>query len=84
MSTPIGDRLERFPLDSEVEDVDPVNGTAFVKRSFWEDGTLVTTARDPSGKKADFVTKRFVNEKGQLVQINEHGGVSMQRILVMK
>ena len=82
MSTPIGDRLERFPLDSEVEEIDPLNGNVFVKRSFWEDGTLVTTARDPSGKKADFVTKRFVNVKEQLVQVNEYGTVSMQRILV--
>ena len=65
-----------------MEEIDPLNGNVFVKRSFWEDGTLVTTARDPSGKKADFVTKRFVNVKEQLVQVNEYGTVSMQRILV--
>lgn len=84
MSTPIGDRLERFPLDSEVQDVDPVNGNTFIKRFFWESATLVSVARDPSGKTPDFVTKRRLNPKGQLVQINEHAGVAMERTLVRK
>ena len=84
MATPIGDRLERFPLDAETEDTDPVSGSIFVKRSFWEGETLVTAARDPTGKKPDFVTRRKVLASGKLEQINEHNGMTMMRILEKK
>ena len=84
MSTPIGDRLERFPLDAETEDADPVSGNPFVKRSYWDDDTLFTVARDPNGKKADFVTRRRIDANGRLEQTNEHDGVTMVRILQKK
>ena len=84
MSTPIGDRLERFSLVTETEDADPVSGDPFVKRSYWEGDTLFTVARDPTGKKANFVTRRRIDENGHLEQTNEHGGVTMVRILQKK
>ena len=84
MSTPIGDRLERFPLDAETEDRDPVDGSLFIKRSFWEGDTLMTIARDPTGKRPDFVVKRRVLASGQLEQTNEHNGMSMVRLMDSK
>ena len=46
--------------------------------------TLVTAARDPTGKKPDFVTRRKVLASGKLEQINEHNGMTMMRILEKK
>ena len=52
--------------------------------SFFEAATLVTVARDPTGTKADFVTRRHVNGAGQLIQTNEHDGSSMERTFERK
>ena len=84
MPSPIGERLETFPLDKEVTDADPTSGAPFYKRSYWEGDTLHTVARDPKGKKDDFVTLRRLDEAGQLIQTNKHGGVQFERIFARK
>ena len=44
LTTPIGERLERLPVDEPVVDTDP-SGVEFVKESSWDGGTLVTLAK---------------------------------------
>ena len=87
MPSPIGERLERFPLDMEVIDTDP-SGNVFIKRSWWDDRTLVTRAVDQAGKKADFLTRRYFEEAKlsgggeggtRLVQHTVHDGVEFTR-----
>lgn len=78
MPSPIGERLERFPLDEEVPKPDP-DGKVFLERSWWEGDTFTSCAVDPSGKKADTVTTRRVNESGNLIQRTENGGFYYER-----
>jgi hypothetical protein len=83
MASPIGERLELLPIDTEVIDTDPT-GKQFVKLSRWEGGDLVTTATDVRGQTADFVTRRHVARDGTMVQTTAHEGVSFERVFVRK
>ena len=83
MPSPIGDRYERFPLDSDFQDTDP-SGNVFLKASHWEGNTLTTVARDTAGKKADNVTMRRIDDAGRLIQTTTQGGVSFERVYERK
>lgn len=83
MPSPIGERLETFPIGREVTDTDP-SGKVFLKTSSWQGSTLLTVARDPTGKSADYITRRHLDEAGHLVQVNEHNKVSFQRLFERK
>ena len=70
LATPIGERLERLPINEDVIDTDP-SGVEFVKRSHWEGSALITLAEDfpyASGKRADVVTTRTIDADGRMVQ----------------
>ena len=87
--TPLGDRLETFPLAVTLPTTDPDSGRAFEMTTVWEpppaDGgprVLCTTTTDPLGKKGDFVTRRWVettDNKAVLVQHTTHDGMSFKR-----
>mmetsp|Transcript_21259 Transcript_21259/g.50706 ORF Transcript_21259/g.50706 Transcript_21259/m.50706 type:complete len:86 (-) Transcript_21259:94-351(-) len=78
--TPLGDRLETFPLDVQQSDV--IEGKTFTKSHRWEALTrhLTTTAKDPSGAKPDFVTERWIDGDGRLNQVTSHNGVAFTRL----
>ena len=84
MPSPVGERLERFALDEDIPDTDPVSGQLFLKRTHVEGATLHTVARDAAGKKADFVTTRYIDEGGRLIQTTSHGPASFERVFVRK
>ena len=88
MPSPIGERLERLPIDQEVIDIDP-SGNTFVKVSSWDGTALVTVARDASGKApevvtnlTEVVTRRVIRDDGCLVQTSTASGgkVCFQRV----
>ena len=81
MPSPIGERLERLPIDQEVIDIDP-SGNTFVKVSSWDGTALVTVARDASGKPPEVVTRRVIRDDGCLVQTSTASGgkVCFQRV----
>jgi len=75
--TPLGDRLETFPLN--VEQSDEIDGQAWVKSHRWEGTKMITTATDPTKKKPDFVTERWIDGDDMLNQVNSHAGVAFTR-----
>lgn len=75
--TPLGDRLETFPLN--VEQADEIDGQAWVKSHRWEGAKMITTARDPTKAKPDFVTERWIDDDDMLNQVNSHAGVAFTR-----
>jgi hypothetical protein len=77
--TPLGDRLETFPLNEE--QTDEIEGKKFTKTHRWVGSKMVTTAKDPTGAKPDFVTERWVDEAtDQLHQVTSHAGVAFTRL----
>lgn len=66
MPTPMGERVEKLPIDTEVVDRDPL-GNEFIKHSYWDGSVLVTLAQDRRGKLADVRTTRAICD-GALVQ----------------
>lgn len=80
MPSPIGERLETFPIGKEVTDTDP-SGKQFVKVSQWVQGTLSTIATDSGGKTPVVVTTRAIRaDDGALIQTCTAGAVSFERI----
>ena len=77
--TPLGVRLEMFPLDG-AEQADEIEGKTWRKSHLWEGSKLVTRVVDPAGLKPDFVTERWIDEKGRLIQVNSHNGAAFTRI----
>ena len=77
--TPLGVRLETFPLDG-AEQADEIEGKTWRKSHRWEGSKLVTRVVDPAGLKPGFVTERWIDEKGRLNQVNSHYGVAFKRI----
>ena len=77
-------RPHRAHLRPQVVDTDPMTGGLYTKRSWFEGGTLHTVARDTEGKRSDFVTTRTINSEGSLIQTNEHGGHSFERVFERK
>ena len=83
MPTPLGMRLERFPIHEAVIEADP-DGNEFSKRTAWEEGQLITHAQSiAKPKQPPFVTRRWL-DGGRLRQINEHGGARMTRLFTKK
>lgn len=80
MPSPIGDRLESFPIGVALPDVDPISGRTFDKVSVWNGPTLVTTVSDPRGESDDFVTRRHIRDDGALVQVTSHAGAQFERV----
>ena len=76
--TPLGERLETFPLDAA--QTDEIDGKKWSKTHRWEGTKLISTAVDPEGKKGDFVTERWIDDEGHLNQVNSHDGVAFTRI----
>ena len=76
--TPLGDRLETFPLNVE-QSVVEVDGQTWVKSHRWEGTKMITTATDPTKKKPDFVTERWIDGDDMLNQVNSHAGVAFTR-----
>jgi hypothetical protein len=83
LGSPIGERIETFPIDVEVEDCDP-SGNKFTKVSIWEGKTLRSTARRVTGNAPDFVTTRLLRDDGKLVQRTSHNGMSFERVFERK
>ena len=83
MPSPIGERLERFPLDAEEQDTDPY-GKTFYKRTWWEGSVLTQSATYPNGKTAETLTTRQIDADGHLVQRTTNSGVTFERIFQRK
>ena len=83
MPSPIGERVEIFPMNAEVPVSDPL-GRQFVRVASWDGDVLQCVARDPTGKIADFVTRRRVRADGLLEQVTVHADVQFERLFVRK
>ena len=78
--TPIGDRLERFPIGAVVDEKDPY-GSPYTVESSWDSRKLVAVSRGPKGC---FVTSREVVD-GRLIQqtvARDQSGASFTRVFV--
>ena len=84
MPSPIGERLERFPLDADVADADPITGAPWRKRSSWSGGVLTTVASDVAGAQEDIVTSRYIDDEGRLIQTTRHGSASFVRVFARR
>jgi len=83
MPTPLGTRLERFPMHHKVIEADP-DGNEFSKSITFANDQLITQAQSITKPKDPlFITRRWM-DNGKLMQINEHENANMTRQFTKK
>mmetsp|Transcript_27371 Transcript_27371/g.67992 ORF Transcript_27371/g.67992 Transcript_27371/m.67992 type:complete len:345 (+) Transcript_27371:199-1233(+) len=84
MASPLGVRVEQFPLGEAHEEKD-LNGRSFMKTSSWEKGMLVARSRAVEESMPEIVARRWIDSNtGALVQETSFDGVVYTRIFVHK
>jgi len=80
MATPLGQRIECLDLQVAQLDMDP-QGRRFLKTVQWQGDKLVSTfrSRDEPPLSGDIVTERWIDDKGQLVQVTSFENISFTR-----